>query len=132
MKKTFLMCCATLILSGCNPLSERARQMTGDYFILELSNGEPILSLKDDGSCVVTAIKPNVLTYSVEGDWNVENDSIVIDLDPARLSWEGDSTLIADIPAHLSYHIVSYNELTLEVEHDGVVFSLHRRVKSKD
>ncbi len=130
MKKIILLCFATIALTACNHLSSRAKQMVGDYYIQEISYSEPILKLNGDGSCVMTAIKPGVVTYSVEGKWNVEDDSLVIDLNPKKITWEGDSTLIAKVPEHVSYSIVSYNDITLEIENKGINFALHRRVNA--
>lgn len=134
MKKLFLCLVATsiLLLSACNNLSPEAKKIVGDYYIPELSLDTPIFRLNNNGSCVMTAIKPDVLTYSVEGKWNVENDSLLIDLDPSKITIEGDSSLIADIPTHRSYFIVSFNDLTLEVKRDGLLYNLHRRSSSAD
>lgn len=132
MKKYAILIMTAIILAACNHLTREAKQMIGDYYIQEISNSEPILQLKGDGSCVMTAIKPGVLSYSVEGEWNVKNDSLLVDLDPQKITWDGDSSLIADIPTHMSYYVVSFNDITLEVSHNGVNYALHRRVKNEE
>lgn len=121
-----------MMTASCNPLTDEAKQMVGDYYIAEISQDVPLMELKGNGKCVVSAVKPGVLTYSVEGKWNVKNDSLLIDLKPETLKFEGDSMWIGEIPAHRSYYIVSYNEMNLEVKKDDLNYTLHRRVKSDD
>lgn len=116
-------------LTGCNRLSSEAKEMIGQYYVPEISQDVPIMDLREDGRCTVSAVKPNVLTYSVDGKWNVKDDVLKIDLDPKTLTFEGDSTLIGEIEPERRYPIVSYNGITLEVKHDGLTFSFHRRVK---
>lgn len=101
--------------------------MTGNYYIPEISEDDPMLELRKDATCTMRAIKPALLTYSVEGTWNVVNDSLVAELDPSTLKWEGDSSLIGEITNHYSRHIVSYNEVTLTVDRNGVQYVYHRR-----
>lgn len=113
---------------ACGRLSDEARGMIGNYYISEISEDTPLLELKKDGSCVVRAIRPGVLTFSVAGTWNVLNDSLLIELDPTKVTTEeGDSSLVGNIPSRMAKHIVSYNEITLETETDGVTYSYHRR-----
>ncbi|MCH5245516.1 MAG: membrane lipoprotein lipid attachment site-containing protein [Muribaculaceae bacterium] len=134
MKKylLFLVATTTILLSGCNKLTPEAKKMIGDYYIPEISLGTPILRLNGDGSCTITAVKPNVLTYSVEGDWNVKNDSLLLNLNPDKITWEGDSSLIDNIPARKTYYVVSFNDITLRLEREGLIYDLHRRVNTQD
>lgn len=134
MKITTMKLCKILLslslpvmLAACGGLSDEAKKMTGNYYIPEISEETPLMELSKDGSCVIRAVKPGVLTYSVPGKWNVLRDSLLIELDPAKVTYEGDSTVIGHIPSMISKRIVSYNEINLEVETDGIVYSYHRR-----
>lgn len=100
--------CPLLILS-CHRLSDQAQKMTGHYYISEISLDQPLLELNPDATCTVRAIKPGVLTFAVKGTWNVENDSLIIDTDPQIIEMEGDSTLIGDIPSHISRVLKNFN-----------------------
>ncbi|MCH5346269.1 MAG: hypothetical protein J1E63_04130 [Muribaculaceae bacterium] len=133
MKKYLLfVALLPLLLASCGKLSKEAKGMIGDYYISEVSIDTPVLQLKEDGTCVRTAIRPNYVTFSVEGKWNVKNDSLIIDLDPNRITWEGDRSMIGDFPTHTAYYISAFNGLNLEVVSDGLTYSLHRRVKTND
>lgn len=85
------------------------------------------MELHKNASCIIRAIKPGVLTYSVEGKWNVENDSLIIDLDPASLTFEGDSTLIAHIPTRVAQKVVGHNDFSLQLETGGITYLYQRR-----
>lgn len=85
------------------------------------------MQLRKNATCVITAIKPGVLTYSVDGKWNVENDSLIMELDPATVSHEGDSTLIGEIPTRVARKIASHNDFSLQLENDGVSYLYQRR-----
>lgn len=118
---------AATLLSACSPLSDDAKKIAGNYYIPEISQDEPLFELRRDGTCTIRAIKPQVLTYSVNGRWNVVNDSLVATLDPATLKWTGDSSLIGDIPARYARRIVGSSDLTLTTEHNNVEYVYHRR-----
>lgn len=120
---------ALVILSGCNRLSQEAKEMVGDYYIPEVSEDTPMMELNSDGKCVIRAIKPGVLTYSVNGKWNVINDSLKIRLDASSVVSEGDSTLIGNIPETIEKAVVNYNGLTLTVNLNGINYYYVRRVK---
>ncbi|WP_302994497.1 hypothetical protein, partial [uncultured Muribaculum sp.] len=66
---------SALLLSSCSGLSPEAREIVGVYYNNELSDDTPVLELNDDGTSVMRAIKPDVLTIEVPGTWNVVNDS---------------------------------------------------------
>lgn len=123
----FLSIAILAILCGCSRLSSQAKKIVGVYYNTELSDTQPVMELKKDGRCVITAIKPGVLTYSVEGRWNVENDSLLLELNPATIVSEGDDTLIGNIPERMSQHIHSYSDLSLQLEREGVVYSYKRQ-----
>lgn len=103
--------------------------MVGEYYIPEISEDDPVMELNSDGTCLFRAIKPGVLTYVVRGTWNVVNDSLTAQLDPATLEWEGDSLSIGEIPVKSSRHIVMFNDLNLELENEGIHYMYHRRNK---
>lgn len=129
MKKTplLLVSAGLAFLQSCSGLSPEAKEIVGSYYNPELSQTEPVMELHSDASCIVRAIKPGVLTYSVDGSWNVESDSIVFILDPSSVRAEGDETFIGDIPMRYSRRIVEYSDFNLQLEQDGVVYLYQRR-----
>jgi len=119
-----------MVLSACSGLSSEAKQIVGDYFNTELSQTEPVMELRKDGKCVIRAIRPGVLTYSVEGKWNVENDSLIMDIDPTTLHSRGDSTLVGDIPTRYAVKIIEHSDFNLTLEQGGATY-LYTRHNSK-
>ncbi|MDE6416650.1 MAG: hypothetical protein K2K68_06465 [Duncaniella sp.] len=105
---------------ACSPISDEAEKIVGKYYIPEVSDTTPLMELNPDGSCTVRAIRPDVLTYSVEGRWDVKRDSLLIKLDPATLQWEGDRELIGDIPDRLGKKVLSFVNNQLSLESDGI------------
>ena len=118
---------ALTLMCGCSNLSKEAKEIVGTYYNTELSQTEPVMELHKNASCIIRAIKPGVLTYSVEGKWNVENDSLIIDLGPASLTFEGDSTLIAHIPTRVAQKVVGHNDFSLQLETGGITYLYQRR-----
>lgn len=118
-----------LLATSCGDLSSEAKQIVGNYIIPEISQTEPVMELKRDATCVVRAIKPGVLSYSVEGTWNVENDSLVMALDRSTLKAEGDTLLIGEIPARSARRIVEFSDFSLQLENGGVVY-YYERIKN--
>lgn len=118
---------AAVILSSCNPLTDEAKEITGNYYLDEVSDDLPLMELNDDGTCLVRAIRPEVLTFSVEGTWNVLDDSLKISLDPSTLKWTGDSTLIGDIPVSLDKKLIRHSNISIEVENDGISYIYQRK-----
>ncbi|MCM1076772.1 MAG: hypothetical protein NC411_05380 [Bacteroides sp.] len=130
MKTSILLTTAVfsaLVLCGCSHLSREAKEIVGTYYNTELSQTEPVMELRKDATCLLRAIKPGVLTFCVDGKWNVKNDSLVIDLKPETIKFEGDSTLIGEIPSHISQKVVSYNDFSLQLETDGINYLYQRR-----
>ncbi|MCM1349294.1 MAG: lipocalin family protein [Firmicutes bacterium] len=121
---TFMIC-----MAACNGLSDRAKEMVGVYYQTAVSENEPVMELNDDGTCVIHAIKPGVLSYTVNGTWNVENDSLLIYTDGVVASVSGDTTQVrvGSIPAEKSYKISDFNELTLTLRRDGNDYTYVRR-----
>lgn len=114
-------------LCACSHLSKEAKEIIGTYYNTELSQTEPVMELHKDAKCVIRAIKPGVLTYSVDGKWNVENDSLIVTLLPETLTFEGDSTLIGQIPTRIAQKVVGYNDFSLQLETDGIIYLYQRR-----
>lgn len=118
---------AAALSTSCHRLSKQAREIVGTYYIPEISNDIPLLELRDDATITVRAVKPEVLTYSLDGVWNVVNDSIVAKLDPSTLKWEGDSTLIGNLPADYRRRIEEHTSQSLTIERDGITYIYKRK-----
>jgi len=116
-------------LAGCAGLSERAEEMIGVYYQPTVSENEPIMELESDGSCIIHAIKPGVLSYTVRGKWNVEDDSLLIITDGVVDKVNGDTTVvhIGAIPTRMGYAITDYNGLSLTLNRDGNDYLYVRR-----
>ena len=130
MKKLFLIAIVALLTSSCNSLSKEAKQIVGNYYNTEISQSEPVMELNKDATCLIRAIKPGVLTYSVEGEWNVERDSLVIELDPSTVKFEGDGSLIGEIPTRSARKIVDHSDFNLQLEQDGISYLFQRRTQN--
>lgn len=122
-----MMLAFSLTTTSCHRLSKQAKAMIGNYYIPEISEDDPLLELRSDATCTIRAIKPSVLTYAVDGTWDVVDDSIVATLKPETLKSEGDTTLIGEIPIKYARKITGFNGLTLTIEKDGVHYVYHRR-----
>lgn len=127
MKNILAGAAALLALTACSGLSDEAKQMVGDYYIPEVSAEEPLMELRGNGKCVMHAIRPGALTYRVPGRWNVEHDSLVMELRPADLEYEGDSTLIGSVPTTWRRRIVSFNGTSVTLSNAGVNYVYYRR-----
>ncbi len=129
MKKIYFLTLllAAAGLSSCGGLSKEAKAIVGTYYNTEVSQSEPVMVLKKNADCTVTAIKPGVLTYSVNGTWNVKNDSLVMELDPTSITYEGDSTYIGVVPTRVAQKIVGSTMFALQLEKDGVSYMYQRR-----
>lgn len=119
---------SALLLSSCSGLSPEAREIVGVYYNNELSDDTPVLELNDDGTSVMRAIKPDVLTIEVPGTWNVVNDSLVIDNDVTKIVTEGDTSVLGDVATKYSRLITRHDELSLTLAKDGIEYLYHRKV----
>lgn len=124
---SLLLLLGSTMVASCSHLSKEGRQIIGTYYNPELSQTEPVMQLRKDATCTVTAIKPGVLTYSVDGNWDVANDSLIIELIPGSIRFEGDSTLIGNIPARVARKVISHNDFSLQLESGGVSYLFQRR-----
>ncbi len=133
--KHYYPLCSTILVSGmailasltsCDKISDEARQLAGKYYIYEISTVDPLYELREDGTCSLRAIRPGVLTYQVDGKWAVKGDSLIAELDPSTIVWEGDSSLIGNVARHYCRHIVNSSDLSLTVEKDGITYLYHR------
>lgn len=129
ISKASVLLAAAVLATGCSHLSDEAKEMIGTYYQTAISETEPVMELNEDGSCTIHAIKPDVMSYTVNGEWNVENDSLVIDTDGVAASVTGDTTVVrvGTIPTHVSYAISSFNGLTLTLNRGGTDYSYVRR-----
>lgn len=115
--------------TACNHLSSKAQEMIGDYYLTAVSENEPVMELKADGSCTVHAIKPGIMSYTVNGEWNVNADSLIIQTDGKVASLEGDTSVvrIGTIPSRMSYAITDFTGLTLTLNQEGNDYQYQRR-----
>ncbi len=120
--------------SSCSHLSSEAKEMIGVYYQPAISENEPVMELNDDGTCVIHAIKPEVMSYTVNGKWNVVNDSLLIETDGVVAEVTGDTTQVSvgNIPTHISYAITSFNGLTLTLNREGADYAYSRRGHNED
>ena len=117
----------SLSFASCSHLSDQAKEMVGNYYNTELSETEPVMELNSNGRCLIRAIKPGVLTYAVEGKWNVERDSLIIDTDGKISQLTGDSTLVGTIDRHKAMAVVNFNGITLTLRNGSADYIYTRR-----
>lgn len=115
------------VCCGCSKLSSEAKEIIGTYYNPEISQTEPVMELHKNATCTIRAIKPGVLSYSVEGEWNVKKDSLIMTIDPATLQYDGDSTLIGNIPTRIARKITDHTDFSLQLEQNGVSYMFNRR-----
>ena len=117
--------------ASCNHLTDEAKEIIGNYYINEISDRVPLMELNSNGTAVYRTIKPEVLTISAEAEWNVVGDSLTFDIDQSKVAFDGDSTLVGRIPAHIAKRIVAHDEWTLTLEQNGVHYVYYRRNSKK-
>lgn len=118
-----------VLMSSCGRLSDQAKEMVGNYYIPVISEDQPLMELNGNGECVVRAIRPGVLVYEVPGSWNVENDTLLIKLKPEDIVWEGDSSLIGDVPPELKRAVVEFTGVNLTLKQNDILKVYRRRVE---
>ncbi len=117
------------LISSCGRLSDQAKEMVGNYYIPVISEDQPLMELNGNGKCVVRAIRPGVLVYEVPGSWNVENDTLIMKLKPESITWEGDSSLIGDVPPELKRAVVEFTGVNLTLKQNDILKVYRRRVE---
>ncbi len=118
-----------VLISSCGRLSDQAKEMVGNYYIPVISEDQPLMELNGNGKCVVRAIRPGVLVYEVPGSWNVENDTLIMKLKPESITWEGDSSLIGDVPPELKRAVVEFTGVNLTLKQNDILKVYRRRVE---
>lgn len=128
MKLLYLLAAVVtaMIASSCNHLTPEAKEIIGDYYIDEISDDEPLLELKDDGTSVVRAIRPQVLTVSVPGEWNVERDSLIIVNDLSQLKAEGDTSIMGTVARRMAHKLIHHDDYSIVIEKKGIPYEYRR------
>lgn len=127
---TALSSLAMTLLSACGGMTDREKQMVGKYYIPAVSDTNPLIELNADGTSVLRAIRPGDITYSVTGTWHADEDSLIIVNDSTSITIEdGDPGLVGHVTRRVAYPISSFNESTLSIERQGIVYDYHRRAE---
>ena len=109
---------AALSLSACGGLSDKEKQMVGNYYIPAVSDTRPLLELGNKRDAVIRAIRPGELSYCVTGKWELSGDTLVIQTDPA---------LVGTVAPRVAYPVKAFSENTLTIDRQGVTYDYHRR-----
>ena len=119
---------AALLLASCGGMTDRENAMTGKYYISALSDTHPVIELNDKNRSVLRAIRPGELSFSVEGTWHVEGDSLIIVNDSTSITIEeGDPALVGSIAPRVAYPILRADETMMRIERSGVIYDYQRR-----
>lgn len=121
---------AGLALTSCGGMTDVEKKMVGKYYIPAVSDTNPLIELNADGTSVLRAIRPNDITFSVTGTWKMVDDSLIIVNDPTSITIEdGDPSLVGTVSPRISYPVKDFNESTLSIVRDGIVYDYHRRLE---
>ena len=119
---------ADLLLASCGGMTDREKAMAGKYYISALSDTHPVIELNDKNRSVLRAIRPGELSFSVEGTWHVEGDSLIIVNDSTSITIEeGDPALVGSIAPRVAYPILRADETMMRIERSGVIYDYQRR-----
>ncbi len=119
---------AALSLSACGGLSDKEKQMVGNYYIPAVSDTRPLLELGNKRDAVIRAIRPGELSYCVTGKWELSGDTLVIQTDPSSITIEeGDPALVGTVAPRVAYPVKAFSENTLTIDRQGVTYDYHRR-----
>ena len=119
---------AALLLASCGGMTDREKAMAGKYYISALSDTHPVIELNDKNRSVLRAIRPGELSFSVEGTWHVEGDSLIIVNDSTSITIEeGDPALVGSIASRVAYPILRADETMMRIERSGVIYDYQRR-----
>lgn len=129
ISKFLLIAAGAILLSACNHLSREAKEIAGNYYLTSISEDEPVMELNTDGSCRIHAIKPGVMSYTVDGTWNVDDNEILIKTDGVPSSVTGDTTVVrvGRIPQEITYKIATFTGHSLTLHRDGNDYLYVRR-----
>jgi hypothetical protein len=129
MKTLPLLAGTLLLMASCgNALSKREKAMVGKYYISAVSDTRPLLELNADRGSVIRAIRPGDLSFYVAGKWHVDGDSLIIENDVSSITIEeGDAALVGRVAERVAYPIVNFDESTLRIERQGIMYDYHRR-----
>ena len=119
---------AAAMISSCGGMSDREKAMIGKYYIPAVSDTHPLIELDDKNHSVLRAIRPGELSFSVEGTWHVEGDSLVIVNDASSITIEeGDPTLVGSVAPRVAYPIDNSDETSMRISRHGVIYDYQRR-----
>ncbi len=127
MKRLFTVVFVSLLLMACGGLSDKARHIVGTYYNTSISDDIPVFELNRDGSCLMRAIRPDVLTISVKGTWNVVDDTLVIHHDLATITAEGDTSLMGTVAPEFKAKVTGYTDYSLTLLRDGVEYEFMKQ-----
>ncbi len=123
-----ILASAALLLASCGGMTDREKAMAGKYYISALSDTHPVIELNDKNRSVLRAIRPGELSFSVEGTWHVEGDSLIIVNDSTSITIEeGDPALVGSIAPRVAYPILRADETMMRIERSGVIYDYQRR-----
>lgn len=118
------------LLTACGGLSDREKDMVGNYYIPAVSDTRPLIELGGDRTAVIRAIRPGELSYCVSGKWKLNGDTLVIETDPSSITIEeGDPALVGTVAPRVAYPVRSFNETTLTIDRQGITYDYHRRTE---
>ena len=116
------------LVSACNGLSDREKQLVGKYYNTALSDMKPEIELNADRSATVRAIRPGDLIYSVSARWKATEDSLIICPDTTSIVVEeGDPASVGNVPPRLAWPIAACNEQTLTLIRNKNTIDYRRR-----
>lgn len=132
MNKLLTAAIAMVLLTACGGLSNKAKKIVGNYYNTSVSDNVPIFELNRDGSCVARAIRPEVLTISVKGTWNVVDDTLIIHNNLETITADGDTSLIGTVSPEYKAFVAGYTDRSLTLQRDGVEYEFVKRVAAAD
>lgn len=131
MKRLLIGALSAAVLTGCGGLSRKAKEIIGVYYNDAVSADVPVFELNDNGTCIMRAIRPEVLTISVSGTWNVEDDSLVIVHDLTTLKAEGDTSLVGNIPPTYRAALIDHTPQSLVLGRNGIEYEYTQRYREE-
>lgn len=127
MKRILTMLIAAILLSSCGGLSSKEKQIVGLYYNPAVSDREPVFEFYSDGSCVMRAIRPDVLTLSVKGTWHVVDDTLVIHHNLATVTAVGDTSIVGTVAPVFRAKLIDHTDYTMILDRDGIEYEFLKR-----